>query len=138
MFWPELEPPVGLSRVEIRAFVGKNTDYYMRVWSTAIGAHARVRGFNRAALFLALFWLPYRKMYRVTWMYYGMIALETVIQVTLPPTGLVKRQTLWLMLRLISALMTVARGAFGNAWYLRHAQREIVRIRELISRGASG
>jgi hypothetical protein len=131
MLWTEFESDVSLTWAEIQAFVGRNSDYYLRAWATAIGGLGRVRGFNRAAFLLTIFWLPYRKMYRITWMYYGIIALATVIEVTLPATGLIKTRTLWLTARIFSAMVSVACGAYGNAWYSRHTQREIFRIREL-------
>lgn len=70
----------GFGALEAKAFVGpryhydfvRRTPFLRRTTSTA--------GFNWAAFFLSGFWIPYRKMYRLTVVFYAVIVLETIVE----------------------------------------------------------
>jgi hypothetical protein len=46
-----------LTEPEVRAFVGPNSDYYLRAWQPALPGPGRASGFNIAAFFLCGLWL---------------------------------------------------------------------------------
>ena len=65
--------------LEYRAFVGRNARYYLRKWSFAPDDSGSTRGFNWAAFLLSGLWLPYRKMYRVTFIFYSILVGTSVL-----------------------------------------------------------
>jgi hypothetical protein len=75
------------SEAEIWAFIGKKADYYLRKWHPALYDSRRAQGFNWAAFGLLGLWLPYRKMYRVTLILFGIIAAETLLEDTVVAVG---------------------------------------------------
>jgi Protein of unknown function (DUF2628) len=127
----------GLSEDEIRAFVGKNADYYLDRWPAKGEQYARARGFNWAAFLLSAFWMPYRKMYRVTWLMFGMVAAYSVIGEFAIARGVATEKSLEPVSRVVSIGFSIFCGAFANGWYLAHAQREAARIRLLGLEGDS-
>jgi hypothetical protein len=49
--------PSTLTEQEVRAFVGSNSDYYLRAWQPALAGPGRASGFNIVAFFLCGLWL---------------------------------------------------------------------------------
>jgi Protein of unknown function (DUF2628) len=121
----------GLSEAEIRAFVGKNANYYLRKWPTADEEFGRARGFNWAAFFLFGLWVPYRKMYRTALIIFGLIVAESALEEVAVAKGLLSEQSRAVFDRVVTLIFWIVCGAFGNAWYLAHTRREIARIRAL-------
>ena len=120
-----------LSEAEIRAFVGRNAEFYLRKWSPARRGSGRPKRWNFAAFFLSGLWVPYRKMYRVTLIILGILVAESLLEEAAIAGGLASERMVASLNRLIGILFSIVCGTFGNAWYLAHAQREIGRIRAL-------
>src|SRR5262245_25293633 len=64
---------------ELRAFVGPRADVYLRKWAPLLYGSGQA-GFNWPAFLLAGIWLPYRKMYAVSLIFYGAIVAESVLE----------------------------------------------------------
>jgi hypothetical protein len=62
---------------ELTAFVGTKADYYLPRWRAS---QQRLGGFNFAAFFVSGFWLPYRKMYRTTLLFYGLVLAVCIVE----------------------------------------------------------
>jgi hypothetical protein len=121
----------GLTQDEIRAFVGKKADYYLDRWPAPGEQYARARGFNWAAFMLSALWMPYRRMYRVAWIMYGIFAAYLVLGEFAVARGVATERSLEPLGRVVSIIFWIVCGAFANGWYLAHAQREVARIRLL-------
>lgn len=113
------------SEVELRELFGPRADYYVMQWS---GASRRT--VNRPALFLSGLWLPFRRMYLATAIFYSVALLETVVEELL----------LWRLgyprvLRLVDAAVmlvpAIVCGVWGNRWYMAHARRILAQTRAL-------
>jgi Protein of unknown function (DUF2628) len=106
---------------ELRAVFGPRADYYLEQWRGT----AR-RTINRPALFLAGLWLPFRRMYRITFLFFLAVLIETLLEELIfrrlgfahVPRGV----------ELASALAPgVVCGAFGNRWYISHVTKLVAR-----------
>ena len=83
---PEL-PPLAASeptdedseRRQLRAFVGSKAQYYLDKWTPLLRSLSGNAGFNWAAFLLSGLWLPYRKMYKATLIFYAIIILWVVM-----------------------------------------------------------
>jgi Protein of unknown function (DUF2628) len=129
-----LGPPPGetaISEAEARAFVGKKADYYLRKWGPALELGGPVHRFNGPAFLFSGFWIPYRKMYRVYAIIFGIIAADMVLEATAVGMGWVDEKTLDALGRLIALGFSILWGVLANDWYLAHMRREIARIRSL-------
>ena len=127
----EVEPKFGLgasdlTEAEIRAFVGKKADYYLANWSSVLHHTGRATGFNWAAAFFGVLWIPYRKMYRIAWIVFGILIVEDVVEEVGGNFGFHTT---------IDSITGIAVGIvcwrYGNAWYLAHTKREVARVRAL-------
>jgi hypothetical protein len=129
---PDAGPGVdasGLTEAEIRAFVGKNAGYYLRKWPSAKEQYGRARGFNWAAFLLSGLWLSYRKMYRITFLMFGILVVEEVLEEIAVTSGFANEKSLAVVGRTVGLIFSILCGAFGNAWYFAHARRAIGVIR---------
>jgi hypothetical protein len=112
---------------DLRACVGPNADYYLRQWHGVLRGRNQGTGFNWAAFLLSGLWLPYRKMYLATLIFYSAIIaemlLEGVLEVAIesPPPPWLDRVT--------GLAFAIVCGAFGNRWYLSHVTKVIARSR---------
>lgn len=97
---------------EIRAFVGPNADYYHTKWEKT-GFEA----FSWAACLLGEFWCPFRKMYIITVIYWGILFLTEI----LGKFGFWP-DTLSYLFMFCSAVIF---GFYGNRWYRHHTYNEI-------------
>lgn len=114
---------------ELRAFVGPNSEYYLRHWAAQLAGREPSASFNLAAFFLAGFWLPYRKMCKATFLLFGIIIAEGVLEQAIFVGGLRMSDSPPGMTPLICLLIGVVCGLFGNRWYLSHCQRVIQLVR---------
>lgn len=114
---------------ELRLFVRKNADYYLEQWSSLLSDDNDQKnklGFNIAAFFLTGFWLPYRKMYKVTFIVYGIILAISILEYFIylgkepPPFS-----NAW------GIIIGFICGNFGNRWYYDHTCEKIAEIRRL-------
>jgi hypothetical protein len=125
-------PPTGttvVSDAEIRAFVGRNADYYLGKWPKTRGGSRRAKGFNWAALLVGVCWLVYRKMYLSASIVYATLALAVVGTRFAESAGVVTARPTSPALRFSGLAFSFLCGIFGNALYLAHAKRGIARVR---------
>jgi hypothetical protein len=119
---------------EVRAFVGgPSADYYLKAWGPALEGRGRAGGFNSAAFFLTGLWLPFRKMYGVALLVYGLLLAEIAVEYAVlravrgaegEAAGVQAGMTCF-----VTLVLAVVAGAYGNAWYLAHARRVIAEVR---------
>jgi hypothetical protein len=121
-----------LNEQEIRAFVGRKAEFYLKKWQLALegtGNAGNATGFNWAASLLGGLWLPYRKMYRVAMIFYGIILLETVFEDIVYIGILGKPEAPGSIGRFVGTIVAIVCGGFANAWYLEHTQEAITELR---------
>jgi hypothetical protein len=114
----------GLAIQEIRAFVGPRADSYLKKWHGALAGDGRGTGFNWAAFFLSGLWIPYRKMYLVALVFYGIVIAESIAEEVIF-VGILGRETPAVVDRLSGLIAAIVCGAFGNRWYLSRVRKEI-------------
>ncbi|HET6328254.1 MAG TPA: DUF2628 domain-containing protein [Planctomycetaceae bacterium] len=115
-----LDPSVALDQPlteeEIRAFVGRKADYYVEQW-----IRRDSMGANWAAFFLSGIWFPYRRMYRVTLIFFAAILADSVIEEVID----FPRQ----LSRLLAVVVAGICCSFANRWYFHHATSKIREVR---------
>lgn len=107
-----------LNEREIKAFVGKNSNYYINKWSLLASSPKKVN-WNFAAFFLSIFWVGYRKMYTLLLTILGIFIVLDIFQALLN-------------IDMDSALgyaLSGAVGAAGNSLYLKHMNKKIAKIK---------
>lgn len=122
---PKINSIKNLNEPEVRAFIGKEADYYFKKWQPILEGQGQWAGFNWAAFFLTGVWLAYRKMYKVIFIYYAIRIIGGIF--------------LWAILRkhiesnileiLVDIAACIVCGTFGNMWYLSYTQKAIDGIR---------
>ena len=68
----EMEP----SKEEIEAFVRRNESYYLTKWQQILDGTGTSAGGNWAALLFTGLWLPYRKLYGVALVFWGIVVVS--------------------------------------------------------------
>ena len=119
------------SESEIRAFVGRNAGYYLRKWPVDPNDHGSARGFNWAAFLLSGIWLPYRKMYRVSLIFFSIIVVTSVIAEIAAYAGVAGESAINAWDRFGGIIFSLVCGFFANSWYLAHTKREIAEVRAM-------
>jgi len=118
----------GTTERELRTFVGRGADYYLRKWKAALSGGTGT-GFNLAAFLFSAIWFPYRKMYRLALILYAAVIAESIAEEVL---------VVWIMGNpelprgldlLINLLVGGICGAFANQWYLAHARKQIANLK---------
>ena len=119
------------NREEFRAFVGpKWAVFYGSAWTRILIGKGRGPSFNWAAFFLAGFWLPYRKMYLNTAIFFGIVALEMMLE-DMYFIGIRGAAESPILVSFgVPLLIAAICGAYGNRWYLSHAKKVIAVVRE--------
>jgi Protein of unknown function (DUF2628) len=116
---------------EIRAFVGKNSDYYLSRWSAFLtGEESKIR-FNIAAFWLTGLWLPYRKMYKITIGIYAFIVTETILEYILFDEILKYEEPPKILDYIVGLTVGLVCGIYGNRWYYSHTCKNISEVRGL-------
>jgi hypothetical protein len=114
---------------ELRAFIGRRADYYLKKWGPMIRGNGIATGMNWAALFFSGFWLPYRKMFRATAILYGFVFVESIVEEVLS-VGFLGYQDVPRQVDLIVNLaVAFVCGTYGNRWYFSHAKQIISQVR---------
>jgi Protein of unknown function (DUF2628) len=122
---------------EIRAFVGKNSDYYLSRWSALLtGGESKIR-FNIAAFWLTGLWLPYRKMYKITITLYSVIIAETILEYILFDGILKYDEPPKILGYIVGITIGFVCGIYGNRWYYSHTCKNISEVRRLSTSEAS-
>jgi hypothetical protein len=133
-----------ITEQELRAFVGRNANYYLRKFWPALKtrgpgydnvaiAGLMVKqpktGFNWVAFFLSGLWLPYRKMYLPTLLLFGVVLIESVLEEVVFVGILGKPEPPHDLARLVGFAVAIVCGCFGNQWYLYRARKVIADVR---------
>ncbi|MBS1913872.1 MAG: DUF2628 domain-containing protein [Bacteroidetes bacterium] len=133
---------------ELRAVLGRNGEYYIRIWEPVINGTSRSFGFNIAAFLACTLWMGYRKVYRAMFILYAAIIAEALIEDAIF-LNVLKEQGPPQSTVLIGGLVVGAVcGFLANRLYLSHvlgiigdvrAQRldENAHLRELERRGGT-
>jgi hypothetical protein len=117
---------------EIAAFVGKRAGYYLEKWRPALdgtGTAGNATGFNWAACLLSGLWLPYRKMYRASEIFFAILLVEIILEEIVSVGILGKPEAPGSVGSAVGLITAIVCGAFGNAWYLSHTQAAIAEVR---------
>lgn len=115
----------------LKLLVGQNAEYFRTQWSEILRGNSRRCGFNKAAFFLAGLWIAYRKMYGLALMLWVLISLETVISDIVFVEVFGREESPAVYDRLVTFLIALCCGAFGNRLYLRHCCRKLEQVRRL-------
>jgi hypothetical protein len=115
----------------LSAFVGSKADYYLDKWWRLLQDGSGSAGFNWAAFLLCGFWLSYRKMYKVTILFYGIVLLESVLEEVVFVDILGNAETPPVLEPAIGLAAAIICGAFGNRWYFSHARAAVSELRSL-------
>ena len=118
----------------MRAFVGSNANYYLSKWARRLDDPSKSAGVNVAAFFLSLFWLPYRKMYGLATIFYGIIVAELMIEAFIEYGGEEPPEALGRVVGLVISIVCLLNG---NRWYLAYAQKKIAQARSQGLEGAA-
>jgi hypothetical protein len=110
---------------ELRAVVGTNVDYYIARWRGS-----RRPGVNLAALLASGFWLPYRKMHRKTAALSGVYLALTILDTLVIERGILRSDTVLLLLFATTFAIPLTCGALGNVWYRSHVKMVIETVRQ--------
>lgn len=134
-----LDSPVGsasdiesVSYDELRLYVGENIRYYNQNWPMTLSGsvYSTHFGFNWAAFFFSLYWLLYRKMYRRSLILGGVLLAKEIAEGVAVGLGVASFQSTTLAGRLAQLIIAVVCGWRANAWYLRHCQYQISKLRD--------
>jgi hypothetical protein len=111
---------------EVRAFLGPRAEYYLQRWKQELwGEGGALGGINWAAFLLSGLWLPYRKMYRISILLWGIILVESIGEDILLGESAASK----IFSRLVGLAAAIVCGVFGNRWYLSHARKVIAAVR---------
>jgi hypothetical protein len=121
---------LGVTEEEVRAFVGAGASYYISCWKAAIANKGRPRGFNLAACLFAGIWLPYRKLYVVTGLFFaGLIVLALLQRFYFLSMLELAEVPSWFIVVTAVGLAALV-GARANTWYWNKAQDLIWQVRQ--------
>lgn len=124
----EADPHEDLKR-DLRDFVGRKADYYLARWAPALRGPETNTGFNWAAFLFGGLWLPYRKMYLVTTIFYGFLILETALEEIVFVGVLEEPEPPAALVNMVNLVIGLVYGAFGNRWYLTYARKAVAEVR---------
>ena len=107
-----------------RAYIGKSEHYYLPKWKRRASFWSS--GFNLPAAILGLFWMGYRKMYRVAAIYCAVLIAETMAEEWLAAKlDIVLSDRFYLLTTVVIVAVT---GIFANRWYIGSVQRQVARV----------
>ncbi len=112
----------------LQVFVGSNVKYYMNHWATLLRNRKATGGFNWIAFFFSGLWLPYRKMYKLTLIFYAIMILETVLEELVFVFMLGEPETPAIVGRAVGLVASLVCGGYANRWYLSHARRHVAEV----------
>lgn len=103
--------------------VGGNFPVYRQRWRLDQGIANGSGTWHWPSFLLGPVWMMYRKMYRLAAVWVGLLLLISVVESLLyVPEGLSL---------VITFVLSITTGIFGNTWYLAHCQRQIARARSV-------
>jgi hypothetical protein len=104
----------------LKLFVGEKASYYLPKWKL-IETMGKKMSWNRAAAFLAIIWMAYRKMYLYTGIALGLVIVWSIAELRLGSNHAINLG--------ISVLYVLCFGILGNWLYYTHAKKKIAEIR---------
>lgn len=133
---PEGRSMESLAEDEVRAYAGRNAEYYVARWAAAraprrsfeTSASPFAAGFNWAAFFLGVAWLAYRKLW-VHAAVFGVVMLCATVGTDLVYRGFMGREDAPGLVGFITTAVAVICGATGNRWVLARAARIAAEVR---------
>lgn len=124
------------TEAELITFVDSNANKYLKEWQSVLAnnpAHRQFNlagmGFNWAAFFLSGFWLPYRKMYVGSVIFFSIIFVESVLEELFFVGILGQQNPPAILSHLIFLPISLIFGLFGNSWYLSHTLKAVSSIK---------
>lgn len=103
----------------LKLFIGKNYGYFFKKWAIAEERKSKL-SWNWAAFLLGFSWMAYRKMYRYSWLFIGLLVVETLCEYILSvPES---------MSRALNVSIAATFGSQGNAWYKLHVEKKVKEI----------
>lgn len=102
------------------AAVGANYDYYRARWTPLRHGQAGRAGFNWPAFLFGALWLGYRKMYKAVVVYCCIVAAFALLGGAALDSGLASN--------LLTLVLAVVFGLWGNVWYYRHVENLVQRV----------
>lgn len=103
----------------ITAFVGPNADYYRHQWLALEEKQGYTASFNIAACLLQVFWLAYRKLYLLLFLFMALMLLDVSLVLYVEHFQLVPEGVLAAWNAVVAILLLAVPGFFGNYWYWR-------------------
>ncbi|MCA1321477.1 DUF2628 domain-containing protein [Bacillus tianshenii] len=103
----------------LRAYVGKNAEYYINKWQIETG-EVKKDSWNWAAFFLGFLWLGYRKMYSVLFALVAVFLVTDVILYAIDVDGSLVNSG-------IGMGTSVFLGLMGNYFYYMQAEKSVVK-----------
>ena len=126
---PDRRPAASTAEEEdLRAVVGPNADFYLAAWRQTPTGRDGGTGFNRAAFFLGLLWLGYRRMYGRAFALFAVILAETVAEEVLFCFLLGFERPPAILAPFVGFSLAIVCGSFANRWYLAHVRRVIAEV----------
>ena len=122
------DPDEDFETQELRAVIGSKADYYLRKWTTLLEGRGGNGGFNWAAFFFCGIWFSYRKMYKFTCIFFGIIIMASIAEELLF-VGVLGLETPTGLDDVISLVVAIVCGRSGNRWYLSHVRKVIADVR---------
>lgn len=111
--------PPSTEALKQKIFIGRNYDLYAAKWALA-NAKKSPTSWNWAAFFLGVGWMAYRKMYKFSFIFIAVLALETIVEYLLKlPVGISVA---------VNMGVAVTFGLLGNSWYLLHVRQKVDEI----------
>jgi len=114
---------------ELRSFVGANADYYLEKWRPHPGETLIPASRNWAAFLFFGFWLPFRRMYKVTAVLALLVLLENTLEIVFLSIYRVSDTASYGLNSAIGLVFAAICGACANRWYYAHAVKHISRIK---------
>lgn len=118
-----------ITEQEIHAFVGRSSDSYIRYWQPALSGTGPPRKFKAAAFWLSCFWVGYRKMYKVAAIIYGIILVESILEIVIFEGVLGMPEAPGGLTAIVGLSVGLVSGTFGNSWYWSHTKQVIEDVR---------
>jgi uncharacterized protein DUF2628 len=106
----------------LAAFIGlANHVYYLDKWDSRLRGGSGGTGFNWPAFFLTGLWVAYRKMYGAAAVLGGILLVETLGEEIIFVGVLGKPAPPDALGTVVTIVVAVVCGCYGNRWYLNHA-----------------
>jgi len=112
--------PIEVTDNDLALFVGKNSDYYLRKWELMDKENEKNK-WNLAAFLLPLWWTAYRRMYLYSWLFFGIITINTLFGILLRIPDIISST--------VGLIIAIIYGLYGNAWYKKHTLKSILEVK---------